>query len=678
MNDTLVCIELPGQVQPALEAVRRRGISNYSLLALTPHTEYTLDKMGQAYKRPEDYHSEDDINVVGLEDMATLEQFCDAADGYLQDRWALLKEHGIEPARMNWYFLKDLFNSVSIRAFIFRRILESEGPNQILYFGTRPEPIPRELFFVHESVWSRVIPVASGALGIPCDAIGEGTDPAVLNVRPDARRRPLKAQLIDLGRQVLGPKGVHLLRDGLNTIRLAAQAGLSVFPRDRRTSLPTVLALNDGYSLGHLLRHIKAKGVFNILFWDIRRSRPPVYLNSLSVPKVSSERDGTPSGDALWERGRQLWAEIKLMPELGRFLRFSGIDCSNVLERRLQHYFEQAVPGIVDTFLKALSLIRTERPFAVLDASAAWCEIRAIALAARKEGVPFVVYEHGVTGAHVLMESLLFSIYEETEIRVADYVFVYGHGDVRYLGKSKWAREGQIIPVGSAVLDETKKCLSPYRRDELHRQWGLDPEKRTVMYIPTDMDGNLRMAPYRGRSPSRMFRLEQSILNVFSEFPDIQFVVKLLYAPFSPTSPTAQLVRDNQLKNVAVITEPFLSLLPMGDMFITDYPALPLLEMLTTDRPILLCGYLQPWPWAPGKWHPSVLDMYKERIAYADGLEEFLELLRTYLREEQFQSVRSENTLLKLFGTHLDDGKSVDRAYAFLEPLAAQKSGRGN
>ena len=117
--------------------------------------------------------------------------------------------------------------------------------------------------------------------------------------------------------------------------------------------------------------------------------------------------------------------------------------------------------------------------------------------------MPFVVYEHGVTGAHVLMESLLFSIYEETEIRVADYVFVYGHGDVRYLGKSKWAREGQIIPVGSAVLDETKKRLSPSRRDELHRRWGLDPEKRTVMYVPTDMDGNIRHS-----SLSRSFTLQ--------------------------------------------------------------------------------------------------------------------------------------------------------------------------
>ena len=671
MNHVLVCMELPAQVPVALEAVRHLSISHYSLIALTPHVEYALDKMGQIYRRPEDYHSEEDINGVGLEDMATLEQFCDAVDGYLQDRWDLLKEHGIEPARMNWYFLKDFFNSVSIRAFITRRIMESEAPSQVLYFGTRPEPVPRQLFFIHESVWSRLIPIVSDALGIPCNTIGGDTDPSVLNVRPDARRRPLKAQVRDLGRQLLGPKGLHLLRGGVHTIKLAGQMGLSVLPRDRRKSRPTVLALNDGYSVGHLIERIRVKGDFNVLLWDVRRSRPPVYLNSSSIPKGGLKSDGLPSRDVLWERGKQLWAEIKLMPELGRFLRFSGINCYSVVQGRLQHYFEHAIPGSVDTFLRARSLIKEERPFVVLDASATWFEIRAVALAARKEGVPFVVYEHGVTGAHVMMESWLFSLYEETEIRPADYVFVYGWGDVRYLEKSKWAKEGQIIPVGSAVLDETKKRLSTSSRYKLHRRWGLDPGKRTVMYVPTGMDGNIRPAPYRGRSPSRMFRLEQSILEVFNEFPDTQFVVKLPHTPFTPTSPTAQLVRDQQLKNVSVMTEPFLSLLPMGDMFITDYPALPLMEMLTTDRPILMCGYLQPWPWAPGKWHPSVLDMYKERIAYADGLEEFLEMLRTYLKEERFQPVRSENTLLKLFGTHLDDGKSVDRAYAFLEPLAA-------
>ena len=68
------------------------------------------------------------------------------------------------------------------------------------------------------------------------------------------------------------------------------------------------------------------------------------------------------------------------------------------------------------------------------------------------------------------------------------------------------------------------------------------------------------------------------------------------------------------------------------------------------------------------------LEMWRERVAYAEDLEEFLELLRTYLREERFQPVHSSNTLLKLFGTHLDDGNSTTRAHAFLRSLAYQRA----
>ena len=147
-------------------------------------------------------------------------------------------------------------------------------------------------------------------------------------------------------------------------------------------------------------------------------------------------------------------------------------------------------------------------------------------------------------------------------------------------------------------------------------------------------------------------------------------MVKLHAVPLCPRSPIAQLIKDGRIRNCTVSTAPFTSLIPIADLFVTDYPSTSFLEMLTTDHPILVCGYQLPWPWAPGRWHPSVLEMWQERVAYADGLEEFLELLRTYLREERFQPVRSHNTLLKLFGTHLDDGGSVDRAYTFLESVA--------
>ena len=127
---------------------------------------------------------------------------------------------------------------------------------------------------------------------------------------------------------------------------------------------------------------------------------------------------------------------------------------------------------------------------------------------------------------------------------------------------------------------------------------------------------------------------------------------------------------DSKPKNCIAISESFQSVLPMADMFMTDYPSTTFLEMLTTDRPILFCGYELTWPWADD-WHPSNQEMWSERVAYADGLDEYLGLMRTYFREERFQPVESTNTLLKMFGTHLDDGKSVERAYEFLESLSS-------
>ena len=673
MTEVLVCIELPGQVREALEAVRHRGISQYSILALTPHVEYTLDRIGHAYRRPEDYHSEDDIDAVGLEDMSVLDQFCDAVDSYVQSQWSLLRQYSIRPMRMNWHHLKCLFNSVSIRAFIARRILEAENPHQVLYFGTQPESIHRELFFVHESVWSSVIPVVSRSLGITCEPLRNDTDPTVLNIPPSGVRRTLRATVRRSVRNVLRPKGIRLLRSCFNSLRAARLKGFPLATSKQRVSRPAVLALGDGYSLDHLLQRVTEQGDFDLLFWDIRRALRPVYLNRPIAYKNNIEGDGLPSQDSLRDQGRNLWSEVKSLDEFVTPLRFSGVDCLPVMERRLQHLFESNLPEVVLMYLRARSLIKSERPFVIVEALMVDCRLQAIALAGREEGIPFVVYRHGDSGGHIWMENWVSHIdyFERTDLQQADYVLAFGEGDVAFFEKSK-KPDLHVIPVGSAVLDETKKHIRSSVRGDLHRRSGLDPRKKTVMYVTTGMDGNIRLAPYRSRSPSRMFRLERSIIEVFAEFPHIQFVVKTKRSTFTPYSPTVQFVRDRQFRNIEVVTGPFLSYIPMADMFITDYPSTAFLEMLTTDRPILVCGHELPRKFNREKWHPSLLDMWKERVAYADDLEEFLELLRDYLREERFQAVESSDTLLKLFGTHLDDGRSVDRAYAFLEALATQ------
>jgi hypothetical protein len=495
----------------------------------------------------------------------------------------------------------------------------------------------------------------------------------VLNRYPKAHDGGFAGWAKGLSRSILGPSGVRSLRDGVAKARQAGRRLLPSPAQSGRSGLPIVLALENSYSLGHLLQYVEAHNSFRVLHWDggvqspFRGGHSANHKNGYTQGSLLPEH-------ILKEQGDRLWEAARVLPEMRKLLHFSGVDCFPAMERRLRRFFESDVPEIARVYLEARSLLQAKRPVAVLAATMGNYGRQAVAAAARKEGVPFVVYQHGASGGHDKLESGLSLVPDHNDHRAADYVLVFGEGDFRYKEKRGEVR-AKSVPVGSAALDHLKKSGYSTTRETLLRRYGLHPGKRTVMYVPTSMDGSIRAAPYRSRSPSRMFRMEQRIAEVFSEFPETQFVLKLPASPYYPCSPIAQLVRDRRLENCVVITAPFTSVIPAADLFVSDYSSTSFLEMLTTDRPILFCGYGLPWPRNPANWPPSVLEMWQERVAYADDLEEFLELLRTYLREGRFQPVQSSNTLLKLFGTHVDDGRSAERAHAFLESLAHQEAG---
>jgi hypothetical protein len=673
LAETIVCIELPRHIPIALQEISRQGISDYSIFALTPHVEYELGKLGHSFQRPEDYYLEDDLNTVGRSDLVSLEKFCRAMDEFLQSRLEILRENDLHPGTLDWYYLKTLFNSVSVRAFILRRVMEQELPQRVLYFGTQEEPISTELYYVHESAWSLMIPNVCGALQIFSEAFGHDTDPTELSRCPGRRRGGTKEELKSTLRRILGSKGRSILRSEIAKVRLFRTRLQSMFQAKEQSRRASMLFLERGYSLEGLLQHIDTQDSFDVLYWDVHQSRAPYYLNR-NIPYQNGHiSDNIDPGFLAAEDGENLWSEVRNLPTFHKYLQFSGIDCFPVIERRLQHFIETDVPRIVKIYNQTISILRDHKFNAVVAATMGTYAHQCVAQAARSEKVPFVVYRHGDSAGHVLMESWPHHIIEQIELRSADYVLGFGQGDVDYLNKSDNIC-AEIVPIGSGALDSLRRAVPTTTKEQLLSKYGLDPHKKTVIYVPTSMDGNIRITPYRSHSPSRRFALEQRFVETFSEFPDIQFILKLPLHINYPCSPIAQLVQDRQISNCIVITEPFTSLISIADLFITDYASTNFLEMLTTDRPVLLCGYQFPLPWAPGKWHPSVLPMWQERVAYAEDLEEFLDLMRTYLGEERFQAVESDDTLLKLFGTHLDDFKSVERAHDFLESLIEPSS----
>jgi len=669
---SIVFVELPDQIKKGLTRIDKDSDSRSTLVALTPQVEHELNKLARPYRLPEAYHTEDDINEVGRQDSINLQKLSNFVDSFFHEKWDLLKETEIRPAYLNWYYLKNLINTISIRAFILKQILDAEQPSKIFYFGTQREAISRDLFFRRESCWSLVIPLVAASLGIHCESLGENSDPSSLNSYKAIRKSGYQSHLKHAIRELAGPTKMVHLRKAISAYRnirqrfskyLSTAESLTVAP----SGLPTVLSLGRSSNVEHVLGVIESQNSLDFLRWD-----------GPNIQKNGGYFSHGVSITQLQDHSKNIWKEIETDPKFRRFFSFWDVDCFPAVERRMQRFIEIDVPEMLQVYHRARAVLASHNPKAVLAGGMGDYSNHVIALAANKEEVPFVVYQHGSNRGYVQMESQDLAepaefFNERMEMVPADYMLVFGEGDVAFTARSNRGNTS-VVPVGSAVLDSAKKYVANTDRKRLQDTWGLSDEKRTVLYVPPIASVNPRIAPYHSRSPSVLFHMQLKLLEVFREFPETQFIVKLHPSTQDSCSVIAQVISERGPDNCVAIMEPLTSLLPLADLFIADHPSTAFLEMLTTDRPILFCGYENPWPFCPGKWHPSVLDMWNERVEYSDDLDEFLDLLRTFINEDRFGAVESDNTLLKLFGTHLDDGKSAQRAHDFIVSLVNERA----
>ena len=660
-------------------------------MALTPHVEFALGRRGMTCLIPEAYHDEEDINQVGLQNIDALEGFTEYVDDFLWENWDLLVEQDLRPASLNWYYLKLFFNSVSIRAFIVRKALDAERPEMVHYFDSNAEAVGRDLFFGWESPWSRVIPLVCQELGIPCKKMPGKTDGSELWQLPGQRHGGIKPLLKVAGRRALGPTGLRLVRKFRRVGKLVRNPFPRREPAGHGPGRPSVLVLDRGYSLGRVIELAQRRQELDIYHWDSHRFVPPFapedHLYGLNDGHQTGELPAEPQMTVVT---KQIWGKIRTQPKFNAFLRFSGVDCQPAMESRLRRFFGTDIPQLVSSYFSGRTLVRKLQPAAVVTSTMGDYWQKAFSVGARREGVPVVVYRHGDSSAHLWgggqksshwdreMRGRSGMYIERNELPMSDYILVFGEGDVDFL-EGVSTTDVKIVPVGSAVLDQLNPASAAHDRDALHRKYGLDPAKRTVMYVPPNMEGGVRSAPYQLRSPGLMFDIQKRLIETFEKYPDIQFIIKARESTFHPCPPIVHQVHEQGPSNCVVITAPFPSVMAMADMFVIDVASTMFLEMLTTDRPILLCANQLSKKFDPDGWSTGVRAMWDERVAYSNDLEEFIRIMRQYLDQDQIHPVQSNDTLLKRFGTHKNDGASAERAYDFLLSLATSgiESGAG-
>jgi len=394
-----------------------------------------------------------------------------------------------------------------------------------------------------------------------------------------------------------------------------------------------VLLLGGGYNWDDCKEELRSAGV------------GPVFtiLDNLEHWLREPSSDRMDCGNVL-----DTWNELQLDDEFHRLFALNGIDFFSILEHRLRFLVERLPFACLQAYRETVELLKSRRIGALLARTLDTCTAHAAAQAAHNLGVPVVVWQHG-SGGYTYQ---LFVNYND--LMSADVYFVFGEGVVEHYGGQAGRSGTQLVPVGSASLDVLAQRLRLTNNNRFIR---LEPGKKVVLYVVPSFAQNTPYISLPPFSDNHCWHTQQVILDVLARYKGYQIVVKLPSNPIGKSGLLSLYAREKLYENCQFITDEcsFKDLLPLADVVVIDFPMTTLLESLTTNKPVFvvmkhLCLF------------PEACRMLSRRAVCADEPLELVESLKKYLTTGIYPADINDNTFLKSYGTHLDDGYSSERA----------------
>jgi hypothetical protein len=659
----MVIVETAPQAASLVGERGRGGVNEREVIALAPAAAYELERRGITHRSLRHLVSRDEIDALGVDHLDRLDQITAIIDRSLEEAQVPgLAAMKVKPGALAWFEFKRLLNSVGFRGRVLSKLL-AERPKSLACFSVPPVRPRNESLLVAGSLWSLVARRVCETQKVPCQWLPEPWRfPDIHRARARWRRSVPDA---------LRWRGGALLRASRfigwgGAIQLRSLAAAS-----RAIDGPVIMFLSPGMNLPHVLAGVLAGARLC-----------PGFLNGVQGEAVEvwlrNDRDGWfRRGQRLGrrravERGetrhrlRRGWDELARSPDFRALWQEGSLDFFDLVEEWIGDFMCAASLDLVDTYLRTSEALEILRPRAMIVEVMGSAPVKASVLAARQAGIPVLVYRHGTSLAYLTMEARLAPEEYRNDVVFADKLLCWGEGDARFF--RRWS-EVDAMPVGSAHLDALRSGRRRGEWEERRRcqrgRLGIEERTPAAVYVLQNLVGEVFSNPYRYRLPDVEWEIERAIVAVFREFPEIALIVKLHPDRQFPVPPLPAWTRDVGMKNVRFVRdEAMADLLAAGDLFISDYPTTSFLEMLTTDKPVFVCGHDLPTGFFPGA---ELLPMWEERVVFAKDLPSFLDTLRAALSKGVFRRPSSGDDLLRHFGIHLDDGGSAQRVIEALE-----------
>ena len=531
MGGGLAFVERPEQ----LKAVP----TGFEPIALSP----AVDIAGHL-RRPEHWVRQDELEARGQENFERVRALAVRLDELFGDPKA-----GIRPGHWNAFWLKMLFDELTLKAQIARTILASESPTAVAVFAQRRQPPAGLVLSQYESVYADVLECVAPEAGVGVRHYPYG---------------PIR------GREHV------LVHTALRSRTAAYRAWRAVgWSRQRPGSgAGRILCLDFSYSVPAIAAELQERG-FEIWVWPAGGR-----VHRLGGSALGSAARARPVARAT------AWQDD---PELARLFQLDGLSIWPPARRYLERVLRRDVYVGLQAHAAARHVLEVLQPSALLMSIALEARERAICDAARTAGVVTIVSRHGELG----MRDVPIVAFQDLDI--VDAALCWGEWEA---GLSRRYSDGRVATdvVGSPLIEAA--AASAPARERVRARLKIRSDERVVLYVPAALSGNYWYASHRSPLDTIYFDHQVDVLRALLAVDNWQIVIK--EHPGIRESPIERWCQRFAPERALVVGGNFAELIHLADAVLLDIPS--------TTMPLALFGsaaiYVIDHPVA--KWEPGV------------------------------------------------------------------------
>jgi hypothetical protein len=646
----------------ALVSYRNESCADLLIIPVNPEVNYLAQIEGKPGANIEDFCSVEELNHAGDANIQRVEALAEDFDRILSQLATGASRHEWVSLSNFFHPLKGFFDSISLRMLPVIKAFRELKPQAAVCFE-QPQHWSYGLNLMDKpamSLTSRLLPLVAQAFGCQIIWLAEPTpelrDPSLHQA---LREETLTGSAVNSRNLALLKQ---VLRDFVTNPRMLLNR-VQGWAEAQRPVWSPVLIQSTSSDLNPILE-----------CW----SKPSPDL-IFSYGEIFQEDEvGRRKTQYSSKIGSALWSMIQEDLGFRRHLITENIDWFPLIAPLLRTIALNGIPDLLAFApVAAKAMARFRRAVILTGGMVGRNSI--VAKAGQTHGIPTVSIHYGGYIGYCLLP-----MHERYDLAEADYFICGGFGAAKTLATpaptSFWrlqTKRAKPVPLGNPRIDElvnqnrlsrdTGRKKTPAERP-VGFQTG-DNQAPVVMYVTSALVGDNRYLGYVFYPEIWYYQFQRRVIEYFAKFSKIRFLLKPPLKNRYPQihNPLFDWLNREGPNNVEVMEDiPFSQVLHRADAFILDVPATPLLEILVTGKPTLLFAdrrYL--------KVVPRAAELLRQGgIALTESEDEFFQGLDNFLSQGVTSAPPLNEDFLKMYVTHLHDGRSSERLAAFLHLLA--------